>query len=332
MEFLQVIWFILIVVLLLGYSILDGFDLGVGVLAPFLAKSDTDKRVLFNAIGPFWDGNEVWLLTGGGALFAAFPPVYATVFSGFYLALMLVLFALIFRAVSLEFWAYDEGARKMWYWAFVIGSFLPALLYGVAMGNIIQGIPLNENFDFAGNFFTLLRPFPLVVGLMGLFAMLLQGSTFTALKAEGELQQRARKITSVVGAGFMVLFILTIAAGLVFVEGATSKILTWVFALVVFAGCGLAHMANKKGQDMKTFVMSSLIHVGLWGMAAAVLFPNLVVASNDVALNMTVYNSSSSQLSLTVMLIIALIGMPIVIGYTIYVYRAFKGKVKLAEA
>lgn len=332
MEFLQVTWFILIAVLLMGYSILDGFDLGVGVLTPFLAKSETDKRVLFNAVGPFWDGNEVWLLTGGGALFAAFPPVYATVFSGFYLALMLVLFALIFRAVSLEFWAYDDGARKVWYWAFVIGSFLPALLYGVAMGNVIQGIPLNENFDFTGNFFTLLRPFPLVVGLMGLFAMLLQGSTFTALKAEGELRQRARKITSVVGEVFMVLFILTIAAGLIFVPHAASKVLAWVFGLVILAGCGLAYIANKKGQDMKTFIMSSLIHVGLWGMAATVLFPNLVVSSHDTALNMTIYNSSSSQLSLTAMLIIAVIGMPIVIGYTIYVYRVFKGRVKLAEA
>ncbi len=126
MEFLQVTWFCLIVVLFLGYSILDGFDLGVGVLAPFLAKNETEKRVLFNAIGPFWDGNEVWLLTAGGALFAAFPIVYATVFSGFYLAFMLVLFALIFRAVSLEFWHYDEGMRGFWYWAFVIGSFLPS--------------------------------------------------------------------------------------------------------------------------------------------------------------------------------------------------------------
>jgi cytochrome d ubiquinol oxidase subunit II len=153
LEILQNIWFLLIGILFVGYSILDGFDLGLGSLFPFLAKSEEDQRSLLNIIWPFWDGNEVWLLTAGGALFAAFPHAYATVFSGFYLALMLVLLALILRAVSLEFWFYDEKRRGLWEKTFIIGSFLPSLLFGVALGNVIIGIPLNESMDFTGNFF-----------------------------------------------------------------------------------------------------------------------------------------------------------------------------------
>jgi len=332
MEFLQVIWYLLIVVLLLGYSILDGFDLGIGVLTPFLAKEDKEKRVLFNSIGPFWDGNEVWLLTGGGALFAAFPPVYATVFSGFYLALMLVLFALIFRAVSLEFWNYDDKNRRFWSLGFILGSFLPSLLYGVALGNIIQGIPLNQNLDFTGNFFTLLRPFPLAAGLLGLFALLLQGVAYTALKTDGPTRDRAKKLNSKLGIVFVVLFVLTIVLGLLIIENAAEKFLGWFFILVVLAAWWFNRSATKKGNEMKAFLMSSLIQVGLWGIIASIMFPNLVKASNDPNLNMTLYNASSSQLTLTVMLIIALVGMPIVIGYSIYVYRVFKGKFSLDQA
>ena len=166
------IWYVLIGVLLLGYSILDGFDLGIGILFPFLAKDEKDKKVLFSSIAPFWDGNEVWLITGSAALFAAFPQAYATVFSGFYLALMLLLFALIFRAVSIEFWHTDEKRRKFWEWAFVTGSFFPSLLYGTVLGSVVVGIPLNENMDFTGNFFILLRPYPLIIGLLGLSAII----------------------------------------------------------------------------------------------------------------------------------------------------------------
>jgi cytochrome bd ubiquinol oxidase subunit II len=331
MEFLQGLWFFIIVILLLGYAILDGFDLGIGVLTPFLAKSSEDKRVLFNAVGPFWDGNEVWLLTGGGALFAAFPPVYATVFSGFYLALMLVLFALIFRAVSLEFWSYDEKNRKAWTWAFVIGSFIPSLLYGVALGNVIQGIPLNQNLDFTGNFFTLLRPFPLAAGLTGLFAILLQGLAFAALKSGGALRERAKKLNPMVGILFIAAFLATVILGIAAVKGAAGKIIAWIFALVVLGGWWLNRLAVKKDCNPKAFLMSSLVHLGLWGMVAAVMFPHLVNASNDPSLHMTVYNASSSQLTLTVMLIIGLVGMPVVIGYTLYVYRVFKGTPTLPE-
>lgn len=327
--FFQNIWYLLIGVLLIGYSILDGFDLGVGSLLPFLTKKESEKRVLFNAVGPFWDGNEVWLLTGGGALFAAFPHVYATVFSGFYLALMLVLFALIFRAVALEFWSYDESRRRLWEWAFVIGSFLPALLYGVALGNVVVGIPLNAQMEFTGNFFTLLRPFPLIVGLLGLAAILMQGATYTALKTEGVLRTQAKKLLSPLWLAFIVLFGLSFIAALIFMSDVAGNILAYVAGLVVLVSWYLTKRASQQGKDGQAFLMSSLTFLGLWGIVGAIHYPNLVLASNDPGLSLTITNTSSSQLTLTVMLIIALVGMPFVIGYTIYAYKVFKGKVKL---
>jgi cytochrome d ubiquinol oxidase subunit II len=325
--FLQNVWYLLIGVLLMGYSILDGFDLGVGTLVPFLTKKDEDRRVLYNAVGPFWDGNEVWLITGGGALFAAFPQAYATVFSGFYLALILVLFALIFRAVALEFWSYDEKRRKLWARAHVVGSFLPALLFGVALGNVLVGIPLNENMEFTGSFFTLLRPFPLIVGLLGLVTILLQGSTYTAVKTEGSLQERARKIINRLWAVFIVLFVLSFLSALIFISGISGNILAYLAGIVVILAWIMLKQASNKGKDGRAFFMSSLIFSGLWGIAGATHYPNLVRCSNDPALSLTISNASSTQLTLTVMLIIALVGMPVVVGYTIYVYRVFKGKV-----
>ena len=328
MEILQIVWFFLIAALFLGYAILDGFDLGVGMLTPFLAKDDDDRRVLFNAVGPVWDGNEVWLLTGGGALFAAFPMVYATVFSGFYLALMLVLFALVFRAVSLEFWSYDEGRRPVWMWSFVIGSFLPALLYGVVLGNVIQGVPLDHRFDFAGDFFTLLRPFPLACGLLGLGALLLQGATFTVLKSEGALRGRAKRLTWLIGWGFLLVFSVTVVLGILCADGWAGRDMGWVFMVVVLVFWTLMMKASRGETDGLTFLFSSLIQAGLWGLIAAVMFPLLLRASNDASLHMSIYNSSSGRLTLTVMLIIALVGMPVVVGYTIFVYRVFRGKVR----
>ncbi|MBC8180701.1 cytochrome d ubiquinol oxidase subunit II [candidate division KSB1 bacterium] len=328
LAFLQNTWYILIGVLLLGYAILDGFDLGVGALLPFLAKNKEDKRKLFNAVGPFWDGNEVWLLTGGGALFAAFPHAYATVFSGFYLALMLVLFSLIFRAVSLEFWSYEEKGKTFWEWAFVIGSFLPALLFGVALGNVIVGVPLDGNMEFTGNFFTLLRPFPLVVGLLGLAAILMQGVTYAALKTTGEVQTRAKQLTNTIWIAFIALFALSFIVALIFMSGILTNVLAWIAAVVVLVGWYMVRVAVKKGKEGQAFLMSSLAFVGLWGIVGAIHFPN-VVKAKDAALSITIYNGSSSQLSLTVMLIIALIGMPVVIFYTAYVYKIFKGKVVL---
>ncbi|MCP4214010.1 MAG: cytochrome d ubiquinol oxidase subunit II [bacterium] len=330
LHILQNTWFVLVAVLLLGYSILDGFDLGIGSLMPFLAKNDNERLALIKTVGPFWDGNEVWLLTGGGALFASFPDAYATVFSGFYLAMMLVLFALIFRAVSIEFYMYDEGSRKVWQWCFIIGSFLPSLLFGVALGNVMVGVPL-ANLEFMGNFFTLLRPFPLLIGLLGLNAILLQGSTFTALKVTGPVRERARAITGKLWVSFFALFLLTLAMTFVYLPDAPGKILPWMFTLVVVAGWVLLKRALKNGRDSLSFYMSSLSFVGLWGIIGAVQFPLLVRASNNIDLSLTVRNASASTLSLKVMLIIALIGMPLVLFYTYTLFKTFKGNVKVEE-
>ena len=333
METLQIIWFILIGVLLLGYSILDGFDLGVGVLTPFLAKGEEDKKLLFRSVGPFWDGNEVWILTGGGALFAAFPHAYATVFSGFYLALMVVLFSLIFRAVSLDFWAHSSGGMKnFWEKAFIVGSALPALLYGVALGNVVVGVPLNGSMEFTGNFFTLLRPFPLAVGLLGFTAFLLQGLTYVNLKLEGDIQERAKQILPKIWIAFIVLFGLTAILAIVCGLGyGFANILAWIFAIIAIVAWFMIKKYVDSGTECKAFIMSSTMFAGLWGIIGSVHFPNVVKAI-DPKLSLTIYNASSSQLTLTVMLIIALIGMPFVIGYTIWVYHyAFKGKIKAED-
>ncbi len=330
MAFLQITWFYIIVFLLAGYAILDGYDLGIGILTPYLAKNDDERRVLFNAIGPVWDGNEVWLITAGASLFAAFPAVYATVFSGFYLPLMVVLFGLIFRAVSLEFWSYDPSHRNMWTRAFVIGSFLPASLYGLALGNVIQGIPLDESTDFMGTFFTLLRPFPVMVGLVGLFAIILQGSTFTAHKTSGDVQGRARKSAVAAWWGVAICFTASVILGLAVLDGVASRWPAWVFVALVFVALVLVRVYLKKGEDFNLFLSSSLILVNLWGLVAAVQFPVLVKASNDQFLGMTVFNSSSGRLTLQVMTVIAMIGMPAVIAYSIYVHRVFRGKIELS--
>lgn len=329
---LQNVWFILIGVLLAGYAILDGFDLGIGTLVPFLAKNDKDKKILYAAIGPFWDGNEVWLLTGGGALFAAFPHAYATVFSGFYLALMLVLLALILRAVSLEFAAYDNKRRGLWEFFFHVGSFLPALLFGVALGNVVVGVPLDAQMEYTGTFFTLLRPLPLVFGLLGLAAFLVHGSAFAALKSEGDLQERARKKIRQLSWPYLILFGLSFVMVLVYMPYALKRPLAWVFAVLAVACWVLLRAASGAGRDGRAFVFSAAGFLSLWGIVGAIHYPNLVKADGGEALSITISNASSSQLTLTVMLVIALIGMPLVIGYTIYSYRVFRGKAKLDDA
>lgn len=328
-DILRNVWFILIGVLLAGYSILDGFDLGIGALFPFLGKKEEEKEALIKSIGPFWDGNEVWLLTGGGALFAAFPHAYATVFSGFYLALMVVLFSLIFRAVSLEFRAHDSKRKGLWEGAFMVGSLLPALLFGVALGNVVIGVPLDNTMNYTGTFFTLLRPFPLALGLLGLAAFLLQGSTYAAMKVGGIVQERARNLAKKILPRYEALFILAFVLTTIYVPDALKKPLAWAFTAVVIMAFVVLHISLKKANDTRAFWMSSLAFLGLWGIVGTIHFPNMVNASNDPSLSLTIYNASSSELTLKVMLIIALIGMPFVIGYTIYLYKVFRGKVQI---
>lgn len=331
-DILRNIWFVLIGILFAGYSILDGFDLGIGTLFPFLAKNKKEKDLLLKSIGPFWDGNEVWLLTGGGALFAAFPHVYATVFSGFYLALMLVLFALIFRAVSLEFRSHDPKRKTFWESTFILGSLLPSLLFGVALGNVIKGIPLDNNMDYMGNFFTLLNPFSLAIGLLGLTTILLHGSTYAVMKLDGDIQFRGRKLAKKFLIVFIGLFLISIILSSLYLPGSMKKIIPWIISSAVILLVFLLYQSLIRSRDKSSFILTCLIFCCLWGIVGAAHFPNLVRASNNTALSLTISNSSSSQLTLTVMLIIALIGMPLVIGYTIFLYKVFKGKVSSKDS
>ncbi len=333
MTTLQVTWFLLVGLLLTVYAVLDGFDLGLGFWHLF-AKKDEERRVLIQSVGPVWDGNEVWLLTGGGAIFAAFPPVYATVFSGFYLALMLLLLALISRAVSVEFRSKVESAgwRRIWDWAFGLGSSLAALLFGVALGNLLRGLPLDAAGNFQGSFFTLLNPYALLIGAVGFCMLLTHGALYASLKTSGDLENRALGWAKIAWFFYLGLFALTsvitaVAMPELLANYLHSPILFGIPALallfVVLQGVFIF-----KGSSRTAFVFSALSIVTLMAMAGASLFPRLVPALGVPELSLTAFNASSSELTLTTMLILALIGMPIVIAYTIWTHRKFAYRIQ----
>ncbi|UCC75158.1 MAG: cytochrome d ubiquinol oxidase subunit II [Gemmatimonadota bacterium] len=334
---LNTIWFLLVGVLIIGYAVLDGFDLGVGVLYLF-ARSEEERRIYLNAIGPVWDGNEVWLLTAGAALFAAFPVVYATVFSAFYLAMMLVVVALIARAVSFEFRGKLEGPgwKSLWDWCFGLGSLLAAVLYGVAVGNVIRGIPIDEGGTFTGSFLGLLNPFALLCGLVCLAMFTMQGAAYMGLKTEGELQARIRGWTLRGWTAFVVLYAVASLAAVFTAphafQGVIGNPLFWILLALFVAAAVSVPMNSRRGRDGRAFVASSLTIVSLIGLAAVGMFPRVVASSIDLANSLTIYNAASTPRTQTAMLIIALIGMPIVLAYTAYVYKVFKGKVVLDEA
>lgn len=338
MELLQITWFLLIGVLVIGYAILDGFDLGVGVLH-FFAKDETERRINLNAIGPVWDGNEVWLLTGGGAIFAAFPAVYATVFSGFYLAFILLLFALIARAVSFEFrkHSYDHPEfKKIWDWAFIIGSFLPALLYGVAFGNVLRGLPIDKDMNYTGNFFSLLNPFSLLVGLTGLFMFIMHGALYMSLKTDGELKNtmfnRAQKAYYIFVLLYLVSTIFAVLESPYLFGRVLANPLFYILVVLLLVAIAYIPIAIKGSKAVLAFTASSVTIALMLLTSALSLFPYIAPSRiNLKEYSLTIFNASSSQTTLTVMLILALIGMPVVVGYTIYVYRIFKGKVILSN-
>ena len=331
MSELQVTWFLLIGILLAGYAILDGFDLGVGFWHLF-ARKDEERRILLRAIGPVWDGNEVWLLTAGGALFAAFPPVYASVFSGFYLAFVLVLLGLIFRVVSIEFRSQleDPGWRSRWDLAFFLGSILPSILFGVALGNLVRGLPLNESGDYIGGFFALLNPYSLLVGVTGLAMFATHGALYLVLKTEGGLQGRARAWASRAWIVYLPLFLLSATWSLVaHQEG--SILLPLAASLIALLAIVGIEVFNKAGAGGRAFLASAVSIAALFGAVGSTIFPNLVRASNDASLSLSIFNASASQKSLTSLLIIALLGMPVVVGYTIFIYRIFAGPVRAED-
>ena len=334
MTFFQVLWFFLIFVLIAGYFVLDGFDLGAGVLYPFVAKGEHDKAVVRRSIGPVWDGNEVWLLTAGGALFAAFPPAYATTFSGFYLAVMLVLFGLIVRAVSVEFRGHDPQWARAWDACFFVGSLLPALLLGVAVGNIYAGIPMDAAGNYAGlPLIGLVTPFTLLTGLLGLAMFLAAGAAWIALKAPkpSDLQARAARLRLPLQVVAVVLFVAVSLYGHFGIQPAMDPALgalRWVFALVFVAGIAASVLLARRDGDKGAFVAQSASAVALVGLLATSLFPNLVVASaGSVGANITLASAASSELSLMWMTIITCIGLPLVLVYHVIVYRTFRGRV-----
>lgn len=333
---LNTIWFLLVAVLIIGYAILDGFDLGVGILHIF-TKDETEKRININAIGPIWDGNEVWLLTGGGALFAAFPIVYATVFSGFYIALMLLLTAMILRAVSFEFRGkvLDDKYKQIWDWAFGIGSLLIALLLSVAFGNILRGIPIDVGGRFTGSFFGLLNPYAILVGLTGVVLFTMHGAVYMTMKTEGKQLERMIKWANSGWIAFVVLYLLTTLATFFFApflfDGIMGNPLFWILFILLLVSIFYLPLGLKSNKFFLSFLASSLIIASIIGLSAVSLFPRLVPSITDLSYSLTVYNASSSQYTLNAMLIIALIGMPLVIGYTIFIYKVFKGKVVITK-
>ncbi|MDH7603967.1 MAG: cytochrome d ubiquinol oxidase subunit II [Melioribacter sp.] len=333
---LNTIWFILISILIIGYSILDGFDLGVGIIHLF-TKDENEKRININAIGPVWDGNEVWLITAGGALFAAFPVVYATVFSSFYLALMILLTALILRAVSFEFRGkiISDTYKKIWDNAFGIGSLLIAVLLSVAYGNILKGIPINEYGIYSGTFLSLLNPYALIIGLTGVSLFIMHGAIYMTMKTEGKQLQRMIKWATGGWMTFIVLYIIatffTFFYSSYLFEGMNKNYLFWILFLLLLVSLFYIPFGLKSQKYFLTFLASSLTIASAFGISAVSLYPRLVPSSIDLNFSLTAYNASSSQYTLNTMLIIALIGMPIVIAYTIFIYRVFKGKVIISK-
>ncbi|MCD6499307.1 MAG: cytochrome d ubiquinol oxidase subunit II [Deltaproteobacteria bacterium] len=332
MGFYQVAWFLLVGFLLTVYAVLDGFDLGLGFWYPFLARGEGDRSRLMRSIGPFWNGNEVWLITGVGALFAAFPVVYATVFSGFYLAMMFVLVALIFRSVALEFRFKEDGVPWHVFWdgAFWFGSTLAPILFGVVMGNILRGISLDTKGQFAGSFWTLLNPYSLSVGLVALMMVAFQGALYAALKTDGQLAQRARILARGAGYGYLVLVVaLTLVSPMAHGHLRANfdhHPLLWTLPVATLAVIVVSLWFERRGSINWAFTASSLSIVTLMATAGAALFPRLVVNRAEWSQSLTVANASSSPLTLKTMFIMTLIGMPLVIGYTVWVYHSFRGK------
>ncbi|WP_455202388.1 cytochrome d ubiquinol oxidase subunit II [Kaarinaea lacus] len=362
-ETLKIIWWIFVGVLLIGFAITDGFDLGVGTLLPFIGKTDKQRRVIINSIGPTWDGNQVWFITAGGAVFAAWPVVYAAAFSGFYIALLLVLFALFFRPVGFDYRSKVEDPRwrTAWDWGLFAGGTVPALVFGVAFGNLLLGVPFHYDDTlrptYTGSFFALLNPFALLTGLVSLSMLVMHGAIYLQLKTEAEIQQRAQKAAMLFGIIALVTFslagvwIATGITGYVITDmppaGATPNILgkvveqqpsawlnnygiypwTIIAPLIAYLGIGAAIFLSRIGKAGWAFVLSSLGLAGIILTAGFSMFPFIMPSSSDFGSSLTIWDATSSHLTLTLMFWAVLIFLPIVLAYTTWVYRVMRGKV-----
>jgi len=327
---LNTLWFILIAVLYIGFFVLEGFDFGVGILLPFLGKDDKRRRMMINTIGPHWDGNEVWLLTAGGATFAAFPEWYATMFSAFYLALFLLLLALIVRGVAFEFRSKDHHPRwrSLWDWCIFIGSLVPPLLLGVAFANMIRGMLIDADMNYVGGFWNLLNPYALVIGLMSVSFCVLHGAVFLENKTAGDLRAASHKtawraypvtvvlaIVAIIGTYLStdILLQLDINPGMVPLAGIVALLLAGYFI--------------RKEKTGWAFTMTGLTILVTVATAFLILYPNVMVSSIDPAYNLTIYNASSSDYTLKVITVVALLFVPIVLLYQGWSFWVFRGRI-----
>ncbi|MBN9690489.1 MAG: cytochrome d ubiquinol oxidase subunit II [Verrucomicrobia bacterium] len=334
---LNTIWFGLVGILLTGYAVLDGFDLGTGTLLLF-TKDDHERRIFLNAIGPIWNGNEVWLVTGGGALFAAFPNVYASVFSGFYDAFILLLFALIFRAVGIEFRSRHPSPRwrRTWDVAFAVSSFVSALLIGVAMGNLLRGIPLSATQEYQGDFLTLLNPYSLLVGLTSVSLMTMHANLYLILKTEGELQKKLERWARRTVPAYLGCFALLNAVTLASERHLQDRVYDRRWLLAVLCVASVAVTFNilrevRRNCPGRAFISSCLSIITMMTLFAATMYPQLVMSYPNLQHSLDIYNGASTDKSLRFMFVVALLGVPLVLVYTISIYYMFRGKVTLTE-
>ncbi|PDQ34592.1 MAG: cytochrome d ubiquinol oxidase subunit II [Candidatus Lumbricidophila eiseniae] len=322
---LPTLWFWIVAVLFVGYFVLDGFDFGVGMSLPFLARDDTDRRVLINTIGPVWDLNETWVIVAGAALFASFPEWYASLFSGFYLALLLILLALIVRGVSFEYRHQRPESRwKAWFdQLIIIGSAVPALLWGVAFANVVQGVPLDASHNFTGTLLTLLNPYALLGGVTTLLLFFTHGVVFVSLKTEGEMRLRAQRLARTSGA----ITILAAASFLLWTGLAHGTLWFWLLAAVAAVALIGSWITNARGSERVAFALTAVTIAAAVLALFASLFPSVLPASNDPANSLTIMNASSTPYTLTVMSWVALCCLPLVLAYQTWTYWVFRKRV-----
>ncbi|MGH9431865.1 MAG: cytochrome d ubiquinol oxidase subunit II [Terriglobia bacterium] len=334
---MNVAWFWVLGAMLTAYAVLDGYDLGAGALHLMVARDDEQRRIVLNAIGPVWNGNEVWLIAAGGMMVVSFPRLYAAAFSGFYLALMVVLWLLILRGVSIEFRSKFDNPlwRSLWDASFSVGSLLLAVLLGVALGNVIRGVPLGPDGYFQGTFAVMLNPYALLTGAVSLVVLAWHGSAYLRVKSEGELERRVAAVSSVLAwASAILAFLLTLATFAVSPTLAASyRNHPAAFAFPLLAALGLLGgiLSRAPGREKRAYRSSTLAIVGLLGAAAMTVYPNLLISTVNPAYSLNIFNAASSHASQRDALIANLVGMVAVIVYSSYVHRTFQGKVHLGE-
>lgn len=334
MEFL---WYLVIAFSILAYTVLDGFDLGVGILHPF-AKGDTQRRIFLNAIGPVWDGNEVWIVIIMGGLFAGFPNAYATVFSGFYILLMFLIAGLMFRAAAIEFRSKMESPiwRKIWDYVFFLASILVAFVLGVVLGNIIQGVPLNETQDFIGTFSDFFRPYSIIIGLTAISLFAMHGAIYLTMKTEGEPHEVVKKWIGGAIVSFVFWYFVATIATILYVPHMTHRLREepyfLIFPLIAFLAIINVPYQVRKNRFGWAFISSCGAIFFLLSLFSLGTYPIIVRSTIDPLLHsVTVYNAASSTKTLKILLLIVLIGIPLVFAYTIWLYRVFRGKVRLEK-